>query len=72
MLDQNKLQYNLKHPHQISQGSLPTVGQIQSAAAQLEEEAQMRATLGKITKPKISRIFPKEFAPVTGFSKVKS
>ena len=57
------LQYSMKNHHQISQGHIPTVNQMQ-------QEEEMRQTWGKI-KPKISKQLPPAFAGV-GKSTTKS
>lgn len=65
--DDNKtLQYQMKNHHQISQGHIPTMGQIQA------HEEEMRQTFNKMMKPKISKALPPAFAGVSKGNQKKS
>ena len=66
-MDDKALQYNKMNHHQISQGHIPTVGQIQAH----EKEDEMRQTWGKM-KPKISKQLPLPFSGISKVPKNKS
>ena len=64
--DESKLQYNIKNPHQISQGHLPTVNQIQEP-----ENEEMRTTQTTI-RPIVSKRLPAPFVGVPKVSSIKA
>lgn len=56
---EGKLHYNLKSNHQISQGHIPTIGQLGQ-----QEEEQMRQTWGKMKPKIISKQLPLPFSNI--------
>ena len=67
LVDDKALQYNKMNHHQISQGHIPTVSQIQAH----DKEDEMRQTWGKM-KPKISKQLPLPFSGISKVPKNKS